>query len=295
MANVPLGPAPPPAEPELPPLPAIHPSESAAFAAMLGLVRRLRGPGGCPWDQEQTPRTLTPYLVEEAYEVIDAIERDDAAAISEELGDLVFLLLFCIEMGREAGGSGVDDVLLQHVRKMMGRHPHVFGGSDPIGAGDAARQWEELKQVEPGPGKDRRSVVAGRLKSLPALTAAYRVQEKAAAVGFDWAEVAGALDKLEEEIAELRSAIAEAPADASRREELGDLLFALVNVARRLRIDPEAALRGSTAKFIRRFQYIEDRLEAAGTRPATTPLAEMDRLWEEAKAREAGPPDPESR
>jgi ATP diphosphatase len=283
-------------------LPAIHPTEAAAFAAMLGLVRRLRGPNGCPWDREQTLRTLTPYLVEEAYEVIDAIERDDGAAIGEELGDLVFLVLFCIEMGREAERAGVDSVLLGHVRKMIGRHPHVFGGSDPIGAGAAARQWEELKQEETGTqlpassgqSPERRSVVSGRLPSLPALTAAYRVQEKAAAVGFDWSEVSGALDKLEEEIKELRAAIAAGPDDPARREELGDLLFALVNVARRLRIDPEAALRGSTAKFIRRFQYIESRLEAAGTRPAATSLAEMDRLWEEAKAREGPTPEPES-
>jgi ATP diphosphatase len=274
-------------------LPAIHPSEADAFAAMLGLVRRLRGPDGCPWDREQTLRTLTPYLVEEAYEVIDAIERDDGAAIGEELGDLAFLVLFCIEMGREAERAQVDQVLLGHVRKMIGRHPHVFGGTDPIGAGAAARQWEELKQDEPGanPGPERRSVVAGRLPSLPALTAAYRVQEKAAAVGFDWSEVTGALDKLEEEIRELRAAIAQGPADPARREELGDLLFALVNVARRLRIDPEAALRGSTAKFIRRFQYIEGRLAAAGSRPAKSSLAEMDRLWEEAKAHEGRKPE----
>jgi nucleoside triphosphate diphosphatase len=277
-------------ESDLPPLPPVSPSEAGAFSAMLGLVRRLRGPDGCPWDREQTLRTLTPYLIEEAYEVIDAIERDDGRAMGEELGDLVFLLLFCIEMGRESGRFEVDSVFRDHVRKMIGRHPHVFGASDPIGAGAAARQWEELKQDEPG--GDRRSVVAGRLPSLPALTAAFRVQEKAAAVGFDWAEVTGALDKLEEEIRELRAAIAGATDEASRREELGDMLFALVNVARRLKIDPEAALRGATTKFIRRFQFIERRLEAAGTRPAEVTLAEMDRLWEEAKRGEGPAADP---
>jgi len=237
---------------------------------------------------------MTPYLVEEAYEVIDAIERDDGAAIGEELGDLAFLVLCCIEMGREGGRFGVDQAFLGHVRKMIGRHPHVFGNLHPMGAGDAARQWEEMKQDEQAQGNERRSVVGGRLPSLPALTAAYRVQEKAAAVGFDWAEVAGALDKLEEEIRELRSAIAAADADAgaARREEIGDLLFALVNVSRRLRIDPEAALRAATGKFIRRFQYIEERLAAQGTRPAAATLAEMDRLWEAAKAEETRTPDP---
>lgn len=294
MANDPLPPATSNVPPVLPPLPTISPSEAAAFAAALGLIRRLRAPDGCPWDREQTLHSMTPYLVEEAYEVIDAIERDDGAAIGEELGDLAFLVLCCIEMGRESGRFGVDQAFLGHVRKMIGRHPHVFGSSNPIGAGDAARQWEELKQDEQAAGSERRSVVGGRLPSLPAHTAANRVQEKAAAVGFDWAEVAGALDKLEEEIRELRSAIATAEADAARREEIGDLLFALVNVSRRLRIDPEAALRAATLKFIRRFQNIEDRLATAGTRPAATTLAEMDRLWEEAKAEEHRIPDPEA-
>jgi MazG family protein len=291
----------PPAAP-LPPLPPVAPEEALAFAGLLGLVRRLRAPGGCPWDREQTLRTLTPYILEEAYEVIDAIERDDSRGLREELGDLVFLLFFCAEIGREAGRFAIDELLLDHVRKMIGRHPHVFADRSAIGAAGAARQWEELKQDEqPGAAGDRRSVVAGRLPALPALTAAFRVQEKAAAVGFDWPAPDGALAKLAEEIQELRQALAandaeraaaspgaDASDSASRaREELGDVLFAVVNVARRWRIDPEAALRSATAKFMRRFQYIEARLEAQGLRPADTDLAAMDRLWEEAKSREA--------
>ncbi len=277
--------------PPLPALPAPAPAEHDAFAALLGLVRRLRAPDGCPWDREQTLHTMTPYIIEEAYEVIDAIERDDAPHLGEELGDLLFLLFFCAEIGREEGRFRIEDVLLGHVRKMVARHPHVFLNQGSLGAGKAAQQWEEIKQEEGG---GNRSVVDGRLPSLPGLTAAYRVQEKAAAVGFDWAEVAGALDKLEEEIGELRAALA--PGDPARkaaapgaaeREEIGDLLFSIVNVARRLRIDPEAALRGTTAKFMRRFRYVEERLALTGTRPSAATLAEMDRLWEEAKARES--------
>jgi MazG family protein len=229
---------------------------------------------------------MTPYIVEEAYEVIDAIERNDSAHLREELGDLVFLLFFCAEIGREENRFRIDEVLLGHVRKMIARHPHVFLNRGEMGAGRAAQQWEELKQEEGGGG---RSVVDGRLPSLPALTAAYRVQEKAAAVGFDWEDVAGALDKLEEEIVELRAALGSrgGPAGPAQREEVGDLLFSIVNVARRLRIDPEATLRATTAKFMRRFRYIEDRLAESGIKPSQSTLAEMDRLWEEAKTREA--------
>jgi MazG family protein len=292
-----LGPAPLAAAgaPSLPALPAPAPTEHDAFAALLGLVRRLRAPDGCPWDREQTLHTMTPYIIEEAYEVIDAIERNDSRHLGEELGDLLFLLFFCADIGRTEGRFQIEEVLLGHVRKMIARHPHVFANQDALGAGKAAQQWEELKQEEGG---GSRSVVDGRLPSLPGLTAAYRVQEKVAAVGFDWEEIAGALDKIEEEIRELRAALGpgrpggsagEGPASpgAAEREEIGDLLFSIVNVARRLRIDPEAAIRGTTAKFMRRFRYVEARLAAAGNKPSTVTLAEMDRLWEEAKAREA--------
>jgi MazG family protein len=261
------------------------------LADLLGLIRRLRGEGGCPWDREQTLRTMTPYLLEEAYEVIDAIERGDSAALREELGDLIFLLFFCAEVGREEARFTIVELLEGHLRKMIGRHPHVFGPAGRLAPGEAAKQWEELKQEE---GAGWRSVVDGRVKTMPALTAAYRIQEKAAAVGFDWENVSGVLDKIEEEIAELRAELEANPSGAGRKpasdaqhHELGDLLFALVNLARALQIDPEGALRATTARFIRRFRYIEEQLARAGTRPSQAGLAEMDRLWNEAKAQES--------
>jgi MazG family protein len=285
----------------VPRLPPITPAERDAFATLLGLVRRLRAPDGCPWDRDQTLHTMTPYILEEAYEVIDAIDRKDASHLSEELGDLVFLLFFCAEIGREQSWFSIEGLLEHHVRKMVARHPHVFGEAGKLESGAAAKQWEEIKQSE---GEGGRSVVDGRVPALPALTAAFRIQEKAAAVGFDWPETIGAVDKLEEEIAEFKKAVALATTGGSpamgrarngdstgpteaQREELGDLLFSLVNVSRKLRIDPEAALRGTVAKFIRRFRYIEARLAADGSRPSEASLADMDRLWEEAKAREA--------
>jgi len=277
--------------PARPPLPPLLPGESEAFAGLLGLIRRLRGPDGCPWDREQSLRTMTPYILEEAYEVIDSIERSDSALLREELGDLIFLLFFCAEIGREEARFTIDELLERHLRKMIGRHPHVFGPTGRLKPGEAAKQWEELKQEE---GAAWRSVVDGRVNSLPALTAAYRIQEKAAAVGFDWENVNGVLDKIEEEIAELRHELSAEPsgsgprsASDTQRHELGDLLFTLVNLARTLRVDPEGALRGSTARFVRRFRYVEERLAQAGTRPSQVGLAELDRLWEEAKARES--------
>lgn len=284
----------PAGRPDRPTLPPPRPGETEAFAGLLGLIRRLRAPDGCAWDREQTLRTMTPYIVEEAYEVIDAIERDDSAQLREELGDLIFLLFFCAELGREKDRFTIDDLLDHHLQKMVARHPHVFGDRARLGSEAAAQQWEELKQEE---GRGGRSVVDGRLSVLPALTAAYRVQEKAAAVGFDWEDVQGVLDKIEEEIAELRTELNapvgnDEPRSEACRRELGDLFFALVNLARTLRIDPEAALRGTTSRFMRRFRVIEERLAESGKRPSQVGLVELDRLWEEAKARESDPDSP---
>jgi MazG family protein len=233
---------------------------------------------------------MTPYIIEEAYEVIDAIERDDSKALQEELGDLIFLLFFCAELGREEVRFTIDQLLDGNLRKMIARHPHVFGGAGRLKTDAAAQQWEEIKQQERGGGG---SLVDGRLPHLPALTAAYRIQEKTAAVGFDWEEVGGILDKIEEEVGELRIEVKTAgragQPSAAMRAELGDLLFALVNLARFWRIDPESALRGTTARFMRRFRMIEERLAEIGKRPAEVGLAELDRLWEEAKVRESTP------
>jgi MazG family protein len=294
--------------------------EAGAFARLIGLIRRLRGPQGCPWDREQTLRTMTPYIIEETYEVIDAIERDDDADLREEIGDLVFLLVFCLDIAREDGRFTLDASFDAHVRKMIVRHPHVFANSDIHGSGQAATQWEEIKQREKS---ERSSVLDGRLASLPALTGAYRVQEKVAAVGFDWQRVEEVLDKVAEEIGEVREALAarrqaspgapgvepagaeagggeaDAPSGAAQvardddqlRAEIGDLLFTLVNLARFLAVDPEAALRGTTARFMTRFRHIERRLAEAGRRPTDATLDEMDELWEEAKRLERGPAD----
>jgi MazG family protein len=270
-------------------LPAATDEEALAFAQLLGLIRRLRAPDGCPWDREQTLGSMTPYLIEETYEVIDAIERGDDTDLREELGDLVFLLVFCMEIAREEGRFAPASALEHHVRKMIARHPHVFARTRQLDSGGAARQWEEIKQREKS---GRRSVLDGRLPALPALTGAYRVQEKASAVGFDWQQVGEVLDKVEEEIAELRAeldrcdpGVPASPDTARVREELGDVLFALVNVARFLAVDPEAALRGTIRRFIERFRHIEARLDAVGRTPAEATLTEMDALWEEAKRR----------
>jgi MazG family protein len=267
-------------------LPAATDAEALAFSRVIGLIRRLRAPDGCPWDREQTLGSMTPYLIEETYEVVDAIERADDPDLREELGDLVFLLLFCMEIAREEGRFAPASALDHHVRKMIARHPHVFARTRELDSGGAARQWEEIKQREK---RGRRSVLDGRLPALPALTGAFRVQEKASAVGFDWEQVGDVLDKVEEEIAELRAELERRDAagttpDTTRlREELGDVIFALVNVARFLSVDPEAALRGTTRRFIERFRHIEARLDASGRTPAQATLAEMDALWEEAK------------
>ncbi|MFQ5381785.1 MAG: YabN family protein, partial [Dehalococcoidia bacterium] len=211
-------------------------------------------------------------------------------------------LFFCLEIARESGRFRIEEALEDHLRKMVRRHPHVFGEVGRLRSADAARQWEELKQSEKqSEASGPRSVLAGRLPGLPALTAAFRVQEKVSAVGFDWPALDGVLDKVEEELGELRAALApagappqprtrsssdgDAPAAATeaQRAELGDLLFSLVNVARFLTIDPEAALRGTTVRFSERFRYIEQRLAARGRTPTDASLAEMDALWDEAK------------
>jgi len=280
--------APPPeAPPPLPALPAPSPAEHAAFAALLGLVRRLRAPDGCPWDREQTLHTMTPYIVEEAYEVIDAIERSDAPHLGEELGDLLFLLFFCAEIGREEGRIRIEEVLLGHVRKMIARHPHVFLNQSALGAGKAAQQWEEIKQEEGG---GRRSVVDGRLPSLPGLTAAYRVQEKAAAVGFDWPDAAAVLPKIEEEVRELQEAMSIAGVATTRaervREELGDLLFSVVNLSRALGLDAEAALRDATRKFCARFNRMAEKAAREKTPLHEMDLESMEALWVAAKEEE---------
>jgi len=256
--------------------------EQKAFADLVAVCRRLRGPDGCPWDREQTLETMTPYLTEEAVESAEAIASGDAEHVAEELGDLAFLSIFCLELLGEHKGPGLADALERAAAKLVRRHPHVYGDARLEGGEAAFRQWQEIKKSEKPGGST--SLLGDQPKGLPALLGAYRTQEKAGAVGFDWPETAGALAKVREELGEIERELTGDVTPALARE-IGDLLFSVVNVARRLGVDPERELRAATHRFRDRFQHIERRLAERGTTPAQASLAEMDALWDEAKAR----------
>ena len=255
--------------------------ELKAFAELVAVCRRLRGPDGCPWDREQTLETMTPYLTEEAVESGEAIASGRTEDIAEELGDLAFLAIFCLELLGEKQGVGIAEALERAAAKLIRRHPHVYG-SGKIADGDAAyRQWQEIKREEKG--EPAASLLGELPKGLPALVAAYRVQEKAGAVGFDWPDARGALAKIREEAGEIEAEMG-GDTDPKLAREVGDLLFAMVNLARHLAVDPERELRAATHRFRDRFHHIERRLAERGSSPAQASLEEMDRLWEEAKA-----------
>jgi MazG family protein len=263
--------------------PRVTDRERIAFADLVTVCRRLRGPDGCPWDREQTLESMTPYLTEEAVESGEAIASGDADHVAEELGDLAFLAIFCLELLAEKSPIGLADSLERAAQKLIRRHPHVYGDAR-VSDGEAAyRQWQEIKQEEQG----TRSLLGEQPKGLPALVAAYRIQEKAAAVGFDWPAAAGALAKVKEELGEVEQEIAP-DTDPALAREIGDLLFAVVNLSRHLRVDPERELRVASHRFRDRFHHIERRLAERGTRPADATLEEMDALWEEAKRVAAG-------
>ncbi len=256
--------------------------EQNAYARLVAVCRRLRGPDGCPWDREQTLESMTPYLTEEAVESGEAIASGDPAHMAEELGDLAFLVIFCLELLREKCGIEPADALERAAEKLIRRHPHVYGDA-VIRDGDAAyRQWQEIKQAEKTEAGVH-SLLGEQPKGLPALIAAYRIQEKAGAVGFDWPEAKGALAKVHEEIAEIESAMNGDTTPALARE-IGDLLFAAVNLSRHLVVDPERELRRAMHRFRDRFHHVERRLAERGATPAQASLEEMDALWEEAKA-----------
>lgn len=250
---------------------------------LLAIMARLRGPNGCPWDREQSFATVAPYTIEEAYEVADAIARADPAALKEELGDLLLQVVFHAQMAAEAGHFDFDEVAAAIADKMVARHPHVFGDARVESAAAQTLAWEERKAQEraakAAPGA---SALDGVALALPALTRAVKLQNRAARVGFDWPDAAPVYAKIAEELAELHAA---ANAEAIE-EEFGDLLFAVANLARHLKLDPEGALRAANAKFERRFKAVEAKLEALGKRPEQSSLAEMDRLWDETKAEE---------
>ena len=254
--------------------------EQKAFAELVAVCRRLRGPDGCPWDREQTLQTMTPYLTEEAVESAEAIAAGNPDAIAEGLGDLAFLAIFCLELLGEKGGPGLAESFERAAAKLIRRHPHVYGDKS-VADGDAAyRQWQEIKKAEKG--DPAKSLLGEQPKGLPALVAAYRVQEKAGAVGFDRPDPEGPIAKGPAEPAELERDRAGDTSPALARE-VGDLLFAVVNVSRHLGVDPERELRAATHRFRDRFHHIERRLAERGLTPSEVTLEELDRLWEEAK------------
>ena len=256
-----------------------------AIERLLSIMERLRGPGGCPWDREQTLKTLRPYVLEETYEVLEAIDAGDPREHCEELGDLLLQIVFQAQLTREEGKFDFADVAEAISKKLVHRHPHVFGSSEVKDAEAVLKQWAALKREEKKAKGGGESVLEGVPREMPALARADRLTEKASRVGFDWPDVAGARGKLGEELAELDRAIASGDRDAIEHE-LGDLLFAAANVARKLGVAPEEALRGTLHRFVTRFGHIERELARRGVPHGGASLAEMDALWDEAKSLE---------
>jgi len=262
-------------------------SPGVLFESLLEIMARLRGSEGCPWDREQTPISLKPFLVEEAYEVLEAIESGSAPAVREELGDLLFQIIFHARLAAEAGDFTMGEVLDHLARKMIRRHPHVFGDTAVTSARQALAQWEAIKQSEAEGAGRSRSLLEGVPRSLPSLLRAQRVQSKAARIGFDWPDAAAAWQKVREELGEVEAALARGER-ARIQEELGDVFFSVVNVARLCEIDAEEALQGAVEKFRRRFTQMEADLTARGKDTASATPEELERLWQAVKAREHG-------
>ncbi len=265
--------------------------DTSPLNRLLEIMERLRDPKtGCPWDKEQTFRTIAPYTIEEAYEVADAIEEGDMVALKEELGDLLFQVVFYAEMGREAGHFDFHAIAGAIAEKMTRRHPHVFEDMTYDTAEDRMEAWEKEKSAERHAKSrhkgDTPSILDDVPSALPALLRAEKLQKRAARVGFDWPQAAQVLDKIEEEMAELRAEMDGKSTIARQEDEIGDLFFALANLARHLKIDPESALRHTNAKFERRFRHIETRLAEAGRSPGEASLEEMEALWLQAKKEE---------
>ncbi|MEN6543806.1 nucleoside triphosphate pyrophosphohydrolase [Parvibaculum sp.] len=267
------------------------PTDLGRIEALLAIMAKLRNPdGGCPWDIEQNFATIAPYTIEEAYEVADAIERGDMADLREELGDLLLQVAFHAQMAEESGLFAFEDVVRAICEKMIRRHPHVFGDETSGSAAAVKGRWDDIKEQEKAAkGKPASASILDDVPfALPALTRAVKLQNRAARVGFDWPSTVEVLDKLNEEMLELSEELAKG-GDADRLEdEFGDLLFVYANLARHMKIDPEAALRRANAKFSSRFKHIEDRLSASNRRPEDSTLEEMDALWTEAKLIERG-------
>ena len=245
------------------------------FEKLVAIQKRLRDPGGCPWDREQTHHTLRTYLIEEAYEVLDALESGDDEKFVEELGDLLLQVTFHSQIAAEAGRFDVSDVIRTVHEKMVRRHPHVFGESNARDAGTVLKQWEAIKREEK---KGDQHYLASLPRALPALMRAQKAQSKVARVNFDWTELDVVVAKVEEELGELKEAIQNED-QKSVEEEIGDLLFAVVNLARKCKLDAETALHAATDKFVGRFNLLEDELRARGKKLGDVDLAELDAIW----------------
>ena len=299
------------------------PTTGERFERAVAIMARLRAPGGCPWDREQTFDSIKPYTLEETYEVLEAIDNHDWDELASELGDLLLQVLFYAQMGGEQKTFSIDEVLDRLSEKLVNRHPHVFGDVKAETASDVLRNWEMLKaeekrkRLEAGGGKatevkkDGASVLAGVSSAMPALMEAGKLSARAANVGFDWPDVEGLFAKLAEETGELRDHLREFPAPGPRprgrgvagsgkqeipeglqqrvEEEVGDLFFVLVNIARYLSVDPESALRKTNRKFKRRFQWMEEQLRLSGRAPQQASMDELEALWQEAKRQERSP------
>jgi len=257
------------------------------FEELVKIMKTLRSPGGCPWDNEQTHESLKPYLIEEAYEVIDAIDSGSDRQLTEELGDLLLQVIFHAEIADSEGRFNIDDVIKGITEKLKRRHPHVFGDVIVDSSKQVLKNWEEIKRKEKREKKKGGSVLDGLPKNLPALIKARRIQEKVSRVGFDWAHTDEVILKIEEELKELKEANRNNNREAIE-EELGDLLFSVANLARFVSLCPEDALRKTINKFQRRFQYIEQELPKRGRKLGEASLEEMDKLWEEVKNLEPG-------
>src|SRR3989441_8258889 len=292
------------------------------FERAVSIMARLRGPGGCPWDREQTFDSIKPYTLEETYEVLEAIDNRDWQELTGELGDLLLQVLFYSEIAKEQGTFSIDDVLDRLSQKLVDRHPHVFGDVKAETSSDVLRNWETLKaeekkrRLEAGGGKgrngknetDSQSVLAGVSTAIPALLEAYKLSSRAAHVGFDWPNVDGLFEKLHEETQELQKELEQVPGPGAFRhvsgvagargqqlpqdlrarveDEVGDLFFVLVNIARYLSLDPESALKKTNRKFKRRFQWMEDQLQSQGRAPQQADMEELESLWQQAKQQE---------
>jgi tetrapyrrole methylase family protein/MazG family protein/ATP diphosphatase len=267
------------------PVPPLALQDGTTLSRLVAVMRRLLAPDGCPWDREQTFETLRKYVLEEACEVIDAIDGGDRKAIREELGDLLLQVVFQAELARREGSFAIDDVVSGIVEKLVHRHPHVFGDLSAKDADEVLRNWEKLKAKEKG----ERGILGGVPRSMPALTRSQRIGEKVSRVGFDWADARGSRAKVAEELAELDEAIDRGDA-AAIEEEMGDVLFALVNLSRHLKVDAEGALRRTIDKFTARFAHVEKRVREvhggwgeAGGGETHLPLEVLDGYWDEAK------------